>query len=166
MLLLSKMNHEFDWSNTMKIYIVTSGTYSDYCIRRVFTNKEKAEEYREWLHGSNEVEEYDTSDDMPTEKKYCVYVDLKWYPDKSEETVVSAYKNTESDFDYQTYTNYNTWEEIIVVRNVSAGNYDEQHWKDKFTKVAYDLKANVEFLKTEGLSYEQIKDEIYNYNKS
>ena len=56
----------------MKIYIVTSGIYSDYCIRRVFTNKEKAEEYREWLHDSNEVEEYDTSDDIPTEKKYCV----------------------------------------------------------------------------------------------
>ena len=151
----------------MKIYIVTSGTYSDYCIRRVFTNKEKAEEYREWLHDSNEVEEYDTSDDMPTEKKYHVRVDLKWYPDKSEKTVVSAYKDTESNNDYQIYTNYNnTWEQIVVVRIVYMDNYDEQHWKDKLTKVAYDLKAVVEFLKTEGFSYKQIRDEIYNYNKS
>lgn len=149
----------------MKIYIVTSGTYSDYCIRRVFTNKEKAEEYREWLRDSNEVEEYDTSDDMPTEKKYRVRVDLKWYPDKSEKTFASAYKDAESYYNYQTYTNYNTWEQIVVVRTVCAENHDEQHWKDKLTKVAYDLKASVEFLKTEGLSYNQIKDEIYNYNK-
>ena len=150
----------------MKIYVVTSGTYSDYCIRRVFLNKEKAEEYRLWLRDANEVEEYDTSDDILIEKKYHVYVELRWYPDKSEKINASAFKDTESNSNYQIYTDYNDWEQISISRIINAENYDEQYWKDKITKVAYDLRADVEYLKTEGLSYKQIRDEIYNYNKN
>ena len=150
----------------MKIYVVTSGIYSDYCIQRVFLNREKAEEYRLWLRDANEVEEYDTSDDVPIEKKYHIYVELKWYPDKSEKINVSAFKDTESNSNYQIYADYNDWEQISISRIVNAENYDEQYWKDKITKVAYDLRADVEYLKTEGLSYKQIRDEIYNYNKN
>lgn len=150
----------------MKIYVVTSGTYSDYCIQRVFLNKEKAEEYRLWLRDANEVEEYDTSDDVLIEKKYHVYVELRWYPDKSEKINVSAFKDTESNSNYQIYTDYNSWEQISISRIVNAENYDEQYWKDKITKIAYDLRADVEYLKAEGFSYKQIRDEIYNYNKN
>jgi len=151
----------------MKIYVVTSGIYSDYCIQRVFLNKEKAEEYRLWLRNANEVEEYDTSDDVLIEKKYHVYVELKWYPDKSEKINVSAFKDTESNSNYQRYTDYYDWEQISISRIINAENYDEQYWKDKITKVAYDLKAYVEYLKTEEFSYKQIRDEIlYNYNKN
>lgn len=32
-------------TNQKEIYIVTSGSYSDYCIEKVFTKKEDAEEY-------------------------------------------------------------------------------------------------------------------------
>ena len=32
-----------------KIYIITSGEYSDYCIQAVFSTKKKADEYREDL---------------------------------------------------------------------------------------------------------------------
>lgn len=151
----------------MKIYVVTSGIYSDYCIQRVFLNKEKAEEYRLWLRDANEVEEYDTSDDILIEKKYHVYVELRWYPDKSEKINVSAFKDTESNSNYQRYTDYYDWEQISISRIINAENYDEQYWKDKITKVAYDLKAYVEYLKTEEFSYKQIRDEIlYNYNKN
>lgn len=53
----------------MKIYVVTSGEYSDYCINAVFTNKEKAMEYIAIRAGQSDfsedlhMEEYDTMDD-------------------------------------------------------------------------------------------------------
>ena len=53
----------------MKVYIVTSGIYSDYCINRVYIDKNKANEYAEWLANDHvTVEEYDISDDDAIEK--------------------------------------------------------------------------------------------------
>ena len=40
----------------MKIYIVTCGSYSDYCINKVFTDKDKAEEYRKWCEENADEE--------------------------------------------------------------------------------------------------------------
>ena len=53
----------------MKVYIVTSGSYSMYGIRQVFIDKHKAEIYAKWKnkikeHPSEfEVEEYETHDE-------------------------------------------------------------------------------------------------------
>lgn len=47
-----------------KIYIVTSGDYSDYGIEAVFSTKEKAEEYVQ-QHGTNyRVEDYDIDEEV------------------------------------------------------------------------------------------------------
>ena len=58
---------------TKKIYIVTSGEYSDYGINAVFTTKGKAVEYME-QHGTNyNIEEYNLDEEV--EKKtqlWCV----------------------------------------------------------------------------------------------
>lgn len=146
----------------MKVYVVTSGTYSDYMIRKIFLDEDKAEEYRKWLPDSNDIEEYDTSDDDDViDKQYKIRVDLKWYPDKGEKLIAKSWKDCESDYNYNYYSNYNdVWEELIVVRTVNADNYDEQWCKDKLTKHIYDLKAYVEYLKTEGLDEKQIRDAI------
>ena len=145
----------------MKVYVVTSGIYSDYMIRKIFLNKDKAEEYRKWLPDSNDIEEYDTSDDDVIDKQYKIRVDLKWYPNKKEELIAKSWKDCESDYNYNYYENYNDiWEELTVVRTVNADNYSEQYCKDKLTKHIYDLKAYVEYLKTEGCDEEQIKDAI------
>ena len=148
----------------MKIYIVTSGIYSAYRINRVFLDKNKANEYAEWLNDDNvTVEEYDTSDDDVIDKQYKIRVDLKWYPNKKEELNARSWKNCESDYNYNCYDNYNDiWEKLIVVRTVNADNYDEQYWKDKLTKYAYDLKAQIEYLKSEGFDEKAIKEMIFN----
>jgi hypothetical protein len=146
----------------MKVYVVTSGIYSDYSIERVFLDKNKASEYAEWL-GSDHVtvEEYDTSDDDIIKKQYEVRINLKWYPDKEEELIARSWKDCESDSNYNYYSNYiDTLEELVVVRTVNADNYDEQYWKDKLTKHIYDLKAYVEYLKTEGCDAKQIREAI------
>lgn len=145
----------------MKVYIVTSGTYSDYRIERVFLDKNKAEKYKEWLTDSNDVEEYDTSDDDIVQKQYKVRVVLKWYTNKEEELIARSWKDCESDSNYNYYANYgNIWEELAVVRTVNADNYDEQYWKDKLTKFIYDLRAYVNQLKAEGFNEKFIKDAI------
>lgn len=53
----------------MKVYVITSGEYSDYCIRTVSLSKEKAEQICAMLNDSNGyrsdtaiIEEYDTDE--------------------------------------------------------------------------------------------------------
>ena len=46
----------------MKIYVITCGTYSDYHIVKLFTDKNKAECYLKYYNDYN-LEEYDTADD-------------------------------------------------------------------------------------------------------
>lgn len=61
-----------------KVYIVTSGDYSDYHIDAVFSTIEKAKEYVD-AHGSDyRVEEYPV-DDTPVEKKESIWlVSIDW----------------------------------------------------------------------------------------
>ena len=146
----------------MKVYVVTSGIYSDYSIERVFLDKNKASEYAEWLGNDHvTVEEYDTSDNDYINKQYYVRVTLKWYKNKEEKISTTSYRHCESDYNYNYYTNYGvTGDELVVVRTVNADNYDEQYYKDKLTKHIYDLKAYVEYLKTEGCDEKQIGEAI------
>lgn len=55
-----------------KVYIVTSGEYSDYHIDAVFSAKEKAEEFADIVGTGFEVEEYDL--DAQFERKTVVYL--------------------------------------------------------------------------------------------
>jgi len=36
----------------MKVYVVTTGSYSDYMIHQIFSTEEKAEEYIQWYYDS------------------------------------------------------------------------------------------------------------------
>lgn len=145
----------------MKVYVVTSGEYSDYMIRKIFLDKDKAEEYKKWLPDSNDIEEYDTSDDDVMNKQYEIRVELKWYPNKEENLTARSWKDCEANHNYDYYFNYSdTWEELVVTRTVSGENFDEEFWKDKLTKYIYDLKAYVEYLKVEGFDEKQIRETI------
>lgn len=57
----------------MKVFIVTSGSYSDYHIEAVFSTKEKAEEYinNQCDDDVNDIEEYEM--DEPCERKTSIY---------------------------------------------------------------------------------------------
>lgn len=146
----------------MNIYIVTSGIYSDYRIERVFLDKNKASEYAEWSGSDHvNVEEYDTSDNDYINKQYYVSVTLKWYKNKKEKISTTSYKHCESDYNYNYYTNYgNIGEKLVIVRTVNGDNFDEQYWKNKLIKLAYDLKAQIEYLKSEGFDEESIQEMI------
>ena len=67
----------------MKVYIVTSGEYSDYQIESVFSDKEKAEKYIDTHDSDMEIEEYDLD--------YYKEKDIDFY-----EVVISEYKGENS----------------------------------------------------------------------
>ena len=48
----------------MTVYVVTTGSYSDYGIHSIFTDKNKAKECAKLLDNSNDIEEYETSDNV------------------------------------------------------------------------------------------------------
>jgi hypothetical protein len=58
----------------MKIYIVTSGEYDDYRIRKCFTDKPKAEYYQSICPDANEIEEYETADSLDIKPKYIAHL--------------------------------------------------------------------------------------------
>lgn len=70
-----------------KVYIVTSGDYSDYTINAIFSTRDKAEEYVD-THGSDyRVEEYPV-DDAEVKKNESIWlVSVNWETGK----VISAY---------------------------------------------------------------------------
>ena len=56
----------------MKVYVCTSGCYSDYCIHRVFLDKDVADKYKQMLYDGNDVEEYETDDELIRNSKHFV----------------------------------------------------------------------------------------------
>ena len=60
-----------------KVYIVTSGEYSAYCINRVFSSEEKAKEFikitRDLYGGTFNIESYELDAPMPTYKEYLFF---------------------------------------------------------------------------------------------
>ena len=145
----------------MKVYVVTSGIYSDYTIKKIFLSKEKAEAYKEWLCDANDIEEYDTADDDVVHTVYYVHAELKWYPNGEEKINFSIYRDCESydSQDNQWYRNWGRWGEEIGIRRIIPNDYfDEQRIKDKYTKALYDLKALVLSLKADGYNENQINN--------
>lgn len=64
----------------MKVYVVTSGAYSDYCIEAVFTDRRKADAYcaahntpDSWTWTAFQVEEYEAMDDNVESAEEIVY---------------------------------------------------------------------------------------------
>lgn len=58
----------------MKLYICSSGSYSDYGIEAIFMDKEKAEEYTRLLKCDNDIEEWETEDENWINGKHdCKY---------------------------------------------------------------------------------------------
>ena len=81
----------------MKVYVVTSGSYSDYTIQKIFTDKAKAEEYKEWLEDSNAIEEYETEDDLVVNKYYRVLINYTKYNNKDTAPSIRVTKQTFKD---------------------------------------------------------------------
>lgn len=183
----------------MKVYIVSTGCYSDWSIARIFIDKEKAFRYAKVLKYANPVEEYETFDDYIDE-----YIDnnivleggLEWNKDSEEESLyINLYGSYSEYAEYccaYVLNDYGKWEKIesdidnkiiemnkkskakektnfylslgnkhiIIIRKIENKPELFETYKEKYKKVLYDIKAEIESLEAEGYNYEQIKTMI------
>lgn len=152
----------------MKIYVVTSGCYSDYHIEKVFTDKTKATEYAEWLEDSNDIEEYETEDELQVNKFYNVVITLKVY-DNGRENLNTRFSKTDNNGEWNNYISYSDYHkysrdhiDIFLKRQVPEVNWNEDFYIDKYTKATYDILAQVKHFISEGYTESQINELLNN----
>ena len=153
----------------MKVYVVTTGCYSDYTISKIFTDKDKAKEYKEWLYDSNDIEEYETEDDLEVKKFYKIYVNYDVYDNKVTQPLVQVFKCCGFDV-WQNYTWYTAYDgsglfgchipphfQVSITRYIPAENFNEEFHRNKYIKAVYDLAAIAKQKRIEGASEKDIQ---------
>lgn len=151
----------------MKVYVVTSGCYSDYTIRKIFTDKQKAEDYKEWIIDANDVEEYDTADDLSYDKYYKIIVNYTERIDNKntplEIRIEKCLSNDMYTFGGVGYSDYsripytNTKFVLTMVRFIPEQNWNEEFYRNKYTKAMYDYVAIARQKRLEGWSEKDIR---------
>lgn len=156
----------------MKIYIVTRGCYEDYYIDKVFTDKEKAEEYRKWCNDANDLEVYETEDDYKYKKYYAVYISyMVTDKDKNPEPKmqIEKYNDTQVPKNYTKIIDYHSlgydYFTVIMSRYVSAENWNEDFYTNKYTKTIYDIAKIAKQKLREGFTERQINEVLKTNSK-
>ena|SRR5690606_7576355 len=99
-----------------KVFVVTTGHYSDYSIRAIFTNKAKAEMYADMLRGNVEewaVDEIDPPAHLHGMRPY--YVTLYQYDGHMKAGEVSWYHGTEEFDDKVTLHEPYPWQPAVTL---------------------------------------------------
>lgn len=152
-----------------KVYIVSSGCYSDYAIDRVFLDRENAEKYIKLTDNhwdSCRIEEYDTDDNK--EFTEIVYIDGEYIKgsqsssDKDRIEVKIKRTNTLDDTEENVKQNYfyqsdYFGKQIIIRRVINNNNFDEEKIIKKYKKVLYDLMVQIEYLMSTGWNKNMIQ---------
>lgn len=154
----------------MKVYIVSAGSYSDWHIKGIFLDQEKAEKYNAIVQDSNTVEEYDTMDDQIIVPVYYIYAtyETKNVPLGYENHLYKtkgAYGfsvNTTNSADVCEYEKNHTgyWSNTITIcRQISKLPESDEEYealKSKYHKVCADLAAIVENELANGATEDQV----------
>jgi len=143
----------------MKVYVVTTGIYSDYEIAKIFLDKNKAEEFANWIEDSNGVDEWETGDDDFEfgELKDKVIVSAYYYPN------IHDIKINKTEYYYGDMVNRyfytvcsNKEYTHLYTYKIVPNDYDEE----KIKRILYDKWAEIQSLCAEGFTVEQINEMI------
>jgi hypothetical protein len=157
-----------------KVYIVSSGSYSDWHIKAIFASEEKAKFYHDNNndYDLNEVEEFELSDEAVIEPIH--FVECKYYiiPSKS-----SFSKNKLGEFEFEIKTT-NTLDDKIeridstylddwngcirLKRFINKMEMDEEKLKLKYFKVCTDFEAIIKYELASGSDYRSINEILQN----
>lgn len=141
----------------MTVYVVTSGSYSEYSIEAIFSTKEKAEDYRDWHPGCNQcIEEY-TLDPFNNgeDRVYEAVLVAKVNGDYIEEPAFSYRRNNAKygPHNYYQHTISKTFPNAFglrLVRYIDEKDWDETAVKARMTRVLYDLVGIVKYHRSMG----------------
>ena len=143
----------------MKVYVVTTGSYSDYEIAKIFLDRNKAEEFANWIEDSNGVDEWETSDDDfefgELNNKVVVYA--TYYPYHNNNWFIINDTNYSFDTLRFNYCKTITKEhEHLTLYKLMPQNYNE----DIIKKILFDKWAEIKSLLAEGYTEIQINEMI------
>lgn len=156
-----------------KIYIVTSGEYSDYHINAVFKDENKAKAYCE-CHEDCEIEEYGFNDDniytpFNVVRIQCSY--RNWW--MASRPSFSFKIRAEEDETYmrenKSYVQmYGSNIDLIIIRRLPE-KYNEDFIREKYTKVCHDIMSEIKYMLEESgysttMDYKQKKEIEENIN--
>lgn len=150
-----------------KVYVVTSGEYSGYCIEKVFLNKSKAEKYCKY-HKNYYIEEYEPADDnIYTPMSYVKInytFDIRTSECNIDCSIVNAYKEESMCYLEPLFWSLSYYE-YITINYTHPINYpvkDEEKIKNKYIKVFQDLTSEIKyFLSDYDLSNEKEKERAF-----
>lgn len=144
-----------------KIYIVTSGEYSDYCIQAVFSTLKKANEYRQ-QHGTDfSIEIFDIDEEVKKETKIW-RVEMRFDNFKVSECTAGLWGNGWGSHMKDTFEYRFDWEGIKYIRL-----YLEADSMDRAIKIASEriaqIKANKDTLYAK--AFTQVQDPFFRHKK-
>jgi len=140
----------------MKVYIVTSGCYSEYRIEKVFTNREKAEKYVLFHSGGYDepkIEEYETEGDFDFYQIKYFYA--RYEVDEGEEkfhmnfNFTTSLDTSEEEASDTYYFEYHSRDHkcLIIKRVIRSEPYDESALENKYKQVCRDLYSKIKSLR-------------------
>ena len=149
------------------VYIVTSGTYSDYHIDAVFKNREKAELYCE-CHDKCEIETWEYGDEDIYSTYDYVFVAANIYIDENTYNIKYTYsKASEEDDPYKKNSTYvmsyagkefkRKRAEIYLYRELPK-DYSKMQVEQKYEKVIEDLMYELKYEISNYISYMQLDE--------
>lgn len=153
-----------------KVYIVTSGDYSDYHIERVFKSKEKAEAYVRARNKFLAIETFDLSDDcidtLTVTGKFLrgdiaigrapgVWLD---YDCKHPDEYVSMGEHDEYCYVGKELISGIYVCHLVMGKFIPKDQWKEQETRDKFAKVLTDKMAEVESMLADGWTINTINE--------
>jgi hypothetical protein len=153
----------------VKIYVVTTGSYSDYGIHSVFLDKEKALQCISLLKDSNNIEEYESSDEIKQRcvSEFHIYAELN-----NGNLECKVYYNKTDPFDDYDYKDRTivvilVWENNKLHLSMDRFVYDEnmtyekiEFYTNKFEKAGQDMWYIIQQKLSEGYNLDQINEMI------
>jgi hypothetical protein len=158
---------------TKKVYVVTSGCYSDYHICRIFEDKENAIKYRDYSSDDeiNDVEEYTLSDIPIIEQiEYAVFeYPMKWmqdklghspfielhYPGFNSYNIKIESTNT-LDFEQMDKKEITLYGLKLIMKLSGFGNKPDGDIIDRFLKICYDIEDQLKYRLEDGMPYSEM----------
>lgn len=153
-----------------KVYIVTSGDYSDYHIERVFQSKEKAEAYVKARNNIPKIETYELSDDniqkLTTTGKFLrgdiaigrspgVWLD---YHCKHPGQYMTMGECDEYCFVDKVYVSGEYIYHLLMGEFIPKDQWREQETIDRFSKVLTDKMSEVKSMLADGWTINSINE--------
>lgn len=167
-----------------KVYIVTSGSYSDYGIRKVFLDEDKAEKYAK-AHSDNDagVEEWDVSDDVVETMRVALIAHISYTIDRAaayrepvdfgvyftrHNSIDDDMRGVKDDITYQEsdFGGKTVYIERVVATDETVDLNDEvlqreleEKYESKYRKFSEDLMAQIQSLRqNEGWTEEMVNE--------